>query len=224
MHVLIVEDEPNTAAYLKRGLNENGFVADVVDSGLQAVHIALNQTYDALILDVMIPDMDGWSVVRELRERGCRTPVIFLTCRDTVADRVRGLELGADDYLVKPFAFSELLARLRSVIRRSSGRPTDVLRVGDLEIDLIRHKAMRAGRVIDLRPKEFALLALMARKAGQVLSRTVIVEQVWEADFDFETNVVDVQVKRLREAIDAPFDYPLIHTVRGVGYVLESRA
>lgn len=223
MHVLIVEDEPNTAAYLKRGLSEYGFVADVVDNGLQAVHIALTQTFDALILDVMIPDKDGWSVVRELRERGCRTPVIFLTCRDTVADRVRGLELGADDYLVKPFAFSELLARIRSVIRRSSGRPTDVLRVGDLEIDLIRHKAMRAGRVIDLRPKEFALLALMARKAGQVLSRTVIVEQVWEADFDFETNVVDVQVKRLREAIDAPFDYPLIHTVRGVGYVLESR-
>lgn len=136
---------------------------------------------------------------------------------------MRGLELGADDYLVKPFAFSELLARIRSVIRRSSGRPTDVLRVGDLEIDLIRHKAMRAGRVIDLRPKEFALLALMARKAGQVLSRTVIVEQVWEADFDFETNVVDVQVKRLREAVDAPFERPLIHTVRGVGYVLESR-
>ncbi len=223
MHVLIVEDEPNTAACLKRGLSENGFVADVVDNGLQAVQIALAQTYDALILDVMIPEKDGWSVMRELRERGCRTPVIFLTCRDTVPDRVRGLELGADDYLVKPFAFSELLARMRSVIRRSSGRPTDVLRVGDLEIDLVRHKATRAGRVIDLRPKEFALLALLARKAGQVLSRTVIVEQVWEADFDFETNVVDVQVKRLREAVDAPFDRPLIHTVRGVGYVLEHR-
>lgn len=223
MRILIIEDEPNTAAYLKRGLTENGFVADVVDNGLEAVHFAASQPYDALILDVMIPGLDGWSVIRELRERGCNTPVIFLTCRDAVADRVRGLELGADDYLVKPFAFSELLARMRSVIRRSSGRPNDLLRVGDLEIDLVRHKATRAGQMIDLRPKEFALLALLARKAGQVLSRTVIVEQVWEADFDFETNVVDVQVKRLREAVDAPFDSPLIHTVRGVGYVLEVR-
>ena len=224
MRILIVEDEPNTAAYLQRGLGENGFVAETVADGGLAVLLAMAQSFDAVILDVVLPGKDGWAVVRELRARGCRTPVLFLTCRDAVADRVRGLELGADDYLVKPFAFSELLARLRSVLRRSADRPTDLLRVGDLEVDLVGHKASRAGHPLDLRPKEFALLALLARKAGQVLSRTVIVEQVWEADFDYETNVVDVQVKRLREAVDAPFDRPLIHTVRGVGYVLEDRS
>jgi two-component system copper resistance phosphate regulon response regulator CusR len=223
MRALIVEDEPNTAAYLKRGLNESGFITETVADGRLAVRRALDQTFDAIMLDVVLPGLDGWAVVRELRERGCRTPVLFLTCRDAVADRVRGLELGADDYLVKPFALSELLARLRSVLRRSADRPTDVLRVGDLELDLVRHKATRGGRILDLRPKEFALLALLAQRAGQALSRTVIVEQVWEANFDFETNVVDVQVKRLREAVDAPFDRPLIHTVRGVGYVLEDR-
>jgi two-component system, OmpR family, copper resistance phosphate regulon response regulator CusR len=221
--VLVVEDEAKTAAYLKKGLSESGFVVDVVHDGDGALHAARTSAYDALVLDVMLPGRDGWTVLRELRRAGQATPVLMLTARDRVEDRVKGLELGADDYLVKPFAFSELLARLRTILRRGPVRAPDVVTVGDLEMDLIRHRATRAGKRLDLTPKEFALLSLLARRQGEVLSRTLIAEQVWEVDFDTDTNVVDVHVRRLRSKVDDPFPTRLIHTVRGVGYVLEER-
>jgi two-component system copper resistance phosphate regulon response regulator CusR len=172
----------------------------------------------------MLPQRDGWSILAELRRSGKQTPVLFLTARDAVPDRVKGLELGADDYLVKPFAFSELLARVRSVLRRRAGKAPDVLRIGDLEVDLLRHKATRGGKRLDLTAKQFALLALLARRSGEVLSRTLIAEQVWDMNFDSDTNVVDVHVRRLRAKVDDPFEQKLIHTVRGAGYVLEERS
>jgi two-component system copper resistance phosphate regulon response regulator CusR len=177
-----------------------------------------------MILDIMLPQRDGWSVLAELRRGGKQTPVLCLTARDAVQDRVKGLELGADDYLVKPFAFSELLARVRSILRRGPARQPDILRVADLAIDLFRHKATRGGRRLDLTPKEFALLSLLARRTGEVLSRTLIAEQVWDMNFDSDTNVVEVAVRRLRGKIDDPFPTKLIQTVRGVGYVLEDRS
>jgi len=223
MKVLVVEDEKKTAAYLHKGLTENGFVVDMADRGENAIHLAQVRGYDLLILDVMLPGRDGWSVLRELRSGGDQTPALFLTARDAVEDRVKGLELGADDYLVKPFAFSELLARVRSILRRSAARQPESMRVGDLEIDLIRHRASRSGRRLDLTPKQFSLLSLLARRAGEVLSRTLIAEQVWDMNFDSDTNVVDVHVRRLRSKVDDPCDRKLIHTIRGVGYVLEDR-
>jgi two-component system, OmpR family, copper resistance phosphate regulon response regulator CusR len=223
MHVLVVEDEKKTHEYLKKGLMENGFVVDVAVNGVDGLHLALTGSYDLIILDVMLPDRDGWSVVTELRRNGKQTPVLFLTARDAVQDRVKGLESGADDYLVKPFAFSELLARARSLLRRGPARQLERLRLADLEIDLIRHKASRDNKPLDLAPKEFALLSLLVRRTGEVLSRTLIAEQVWDMNFDSETNVVDVAVRRLRRKVDDPFPNKLIHTVRGVGYVLEER-
>lgn len=223
MKLLIVDDDARTAAYLRKGLGENGFVADVATTGPEAVALASEVAYELIILDVMLPGQDGWAVLRELRRRGRQTPVLFLTARDSVEDRVHGLELGADDYLVKPFAFSELLARVRSILRRSPARTPEVMRVGDLEIDLPRHRASRAGRRLELTPREFALLALLARRAGEVLSRTLIAEQVWDINFDPHTNVVDVHVRRLRAKVDDPCERKLIHTVRGAGYVLEER-
>jgi len=223
MRILVVEDEPKAAAYLQRGLEENGFVVDVAARGDDGLHLALTVAYDVLILDVMLPGLDGWGIVAAVREEKRQTPVLFLTAKDAVDDRVKGLELGADDYLVKPFAFSELLARVRSLIRRGPARLPDTMTVADLEIDALRHRASRAGQRLDLTPKEFALLSLLARRSGEVLSRTLISEQVWDVNFDSDTNVVDVHVRRLRAKVDDPFDTKLIHTVRGVGYVLEQR-
>ncbi len=223
MRILIIEDERKTAAYLQKGLSESGFVADVARRGEDGLHLALTEEYDLIILDVLLPDRDGWSVLAAARRAGKKTPVIFLTARDTVPDRVKGLDLGADDYLVKPFAFSELLARVRSILRRGPGRQPEVERVADLEIDLVRHKAARNGMRLDLTPKEFLLLSLLVRRRGEPLSRTIIAEQVWDMFFDSDTNVVDVAIRRLRRKVDDPFPAKLIHTVRGVGYVLEER-
>lgn len=223
MRILIVEDERKTSAYLRKGLSEHGFVVDVAERGDDAVNLATAGSYDLIVLDVGLPGGNGWWVLDELRRLGREVPVLFLTARDTVADRVKGLELGADDYLVKPFAFSELLARVRTVLRRGAQRQPQVLQVADLDIDLLRHKARRSGTPLELTAKEFLLLSLLARRAGEVLSRTLIAEQVWDINFDTDTNVVDVAIRRLRRKVDDPFPAKLIHTVRGVGYVLERR-
>ncbi len=222
MRILVVEDETKTAAYLCKGLTENGFVVDVAHNGGDGEHLAQTQDYDLILLDVMLPGSDGWTILKSLR-RTKQTPVLFLTAKGTVDDRVKGLELGADDYLVKPFAFSELLARVRSILRRGTARQSDVLRVADLEVDLPRHKVTRGSERVDLTAKEFNLLLLLMRRAGEVLSRTLIAEQVWDMNFDSDTNVVDVAIRRLRAKVDDPFERKLIHNVRGVGYVLEER-
>ena len=224
MKLLVVEDERKTAAYLKRGLEENGFVVDIAESGEDGYQLAETRRYDLIILDVLLPGRDGWTVIEDLRRGGIETPVVFLTARDAVRDRVKGLELGADDYLVKPFAFSELLARMRSLLRRGPTRQSAVLCLADLEVDLRRHRAWRASLALDLTPKEFQLLSLLLQRSGEVLSRTLIAEQVWDINFESDSNVVEVHVRRLRLKVDDPFDKKLIHTVRGVGYVLEARA
>ena len=198
MKILVVEDEPKTSAYLKRGLEENGFVVDVADTGEDGSNLAETQLYDLIVLDVLLPGRDGWNVVTELRRRGIETPVLFLTARDAVRDRVKGFELGADDYLVKPFAFSELLARIRSLLRRGPVRQSTVLRLEDLEVDLARHRVQRAGRPLDLTPKEFQLLSFLLQRCGEVLSRTLIAEQVWDINFDSDSNLVEVHMRRLR--------------------------
>ncbi len=221
MRILIVEDEKKTVAYLKKGLGENGFVVDIASDGEEGSHLATTGEYDLIILDVMLPGKDGWSILEDIRKEGKATPVLFLTARDSVTDKVRGLKLGADDYLIKPFSFSELLARIRSILRRSPVRQPDILRVGDLEIDIIRHKATRTGKRLDLSAKEFVLLSLLVRRKGEVLSRTLIAEQVWDINFDSDTNVVDVAIRRLRSKVDDPYTQKLIHTIRGMGYVLE---
>jgi two-component system copper resistance phosphate regulon response regulator CusR len=219
--ILVVEDEKKAAAYLRKGLAENGYVVDLAADGEDGLRLARSGGYELVILDVMLPGRDGWSVLGELRREGLQTPVLFLTARDSLPDRVKGLNLGADDYLVKPYAFSELLARVRSILRRGPARREETLKRADLEIDLVRHRAARAGKKLDLTPKEFALLALLARRAGEVLSRTAIAEEVWDMNFDGGTNVVDVHVRRLRSKVDDPYDQKLIHTVRGMGYVLD---
>lgn len=223
MHILVVEDERKTSAYLRKGLSENGFAVDVVDRGEDGLHLSRAGNYDLIILDIMLPERDGWSILAEMRRSGKATPVLFLTARDSVQDRVKGLELGADDYLVKPFAFSELLARVRAILRRGPARQPEVLQIADLKIDAARHKVTRGGKLLDLTAKEFMLLLLLARYRGEVLSRAFITEQVWDMNFDSDSNIVDVAIRRLRSKIDDPFEKKLIHTVRGVGYILEER-
>ena len=221
MRILVIEDEQKTAAFLAKGLREAGFDVDLAGDGESGLELARKKKFDLLIVDVMLPNKDGWEVVAELRRDGIRTPILFLTARDSVRDRVKGLELGADDYLVKPFAFSELLARIRSLLRRAPVRPQERLQIDDLELDLKRHKAVRSGAKLNLTPKEFKLLEHLVRSAGEVVSRAEIAEHVWDIGFKTDTNVVDVVVRRLRAKIDDPFKKKLVHTIRGIGYVLK---
>jgi two-component system, OmpR family, copper resistance phosphate regulon response regulator CusR len=222
MRLLIVEDEPKTGEYLKTGMTESGFVVDLARTGSDAVHLALEGEYDLVVLDVMLPGIDGWTVLRRIRER-LQTPVLLLTARDAVEDRVKGLELGADDYLVKPFAFAELLARVRTIARRGPPRDARYFTVGDLEVDPLKRRVTRGGERLDVTAKEFALLLLLVQRQGEVLSRTQIASQVWDMNFDSDTNVVDVAIRRLRAKVDDPYTVKLIHTIRGMGYVLELR-
>lgn len=224
MKLLVVEDEIKTSSYLQRGLTENGFVVDIAHDGEDGLHLALEGGYDLIIVDVMLPKRDGWSLVSELRRAGNQTLALFLTARDNLSDRIKGLELGGDAYLVKPFAFSELNAHVRSLLRRGPARQPEVLQVHDLRIDLVQHRVTRAGQRIDLTPKEFQLLVLLARRQGETLSRTIIADQVWDMNFDSDTNVVDVHIRRLRSKIEHLDQKKLIHTVRGMGYVLRDDA
>lgn len=223
MRILLVEDEAKTASYLQKGLAENGYQVAVAHDGNDGLYLGVSEDFDLVVLDIMLPGRDGWSVITALRKAGKAMPVLFLTAKDAVDDRVKGLQLGADDYLVKPFAFSEFLARIQCLLRRGPIRQPDTLHFADLEVDAVRHRAIRGGHRLDLTPKEFALLSLLTRRQGEVLSRTVIAEQVWDMHFDSDTNVVDVAVRRLRVKLDDPFPRKLLHTVRGLGYVLEER-
>jgi two-component system copper resistance phosphate regulon response regulator CusR len=221
--ILIVEDEPKAGDYLRQGLREAGYAVDLVTNGVDGLHHGLQGDHDLLILDVMLPGMDGWQVLRSLRAQGRQMPVLFLTARDQVEDRVKGLELGADDYLVKPFSFAELLARVRTILRRGrSGMEATTLQVADLELDLLRRRVSRSGKRIDLTAKEFGLLELLMRRQGEVLPRSLIASQVWDMNFDSDTNVIEVAMRRLRAKVDDPFEPRLIQTVRGMGYVLEA--
>ena len=222
MRILVVEDEPKMGDYLRKGLTESGYVVDLARTGREGLFLASEESYELIVLDVMLPGMNGWQVIQELR-KSRETPVLFLTARDDIEDRVRGLELGADDYLVKPFAFAELLARVRTLLRRGPIRELDQIQIADLHIDVLKRRVSRQSNRIDLTPKEFTLLHLLARRQGEVLSRSQIASQVWDMNFDSDTNVVDVAVRRLRAKLDDPFAIKLIHTVRGMGYVLEAR-
>ena len=223
MKRLIIEDEPKTGEYLRQGLQEAGFAVELANHGADGLHLASEGDHDLLILDVMLPGLDGWQVLRQLRAQGRQMPVLLLSARDQVEDRVKGLELGADDYLVKPFSFAELLARVRTILRRGrSGLEATSLKVADLELDLLRRRVTRAGRRIDLTAKEFGLLELLMRRQGEVLPRSLIASQVWDMNFDSDTNVIEVAMRRLRAKVDEGFSTRLIQTVRGMGYVLEA--
>jgi two-component system, OmpR family, copper resistance phosphate regulon response regulator CusR len=223
MRILIVEDEPKMASYLKKGLTEASFTVDIAVNGKDGLFLALHENFDLIVLDVMLPELDGLEVLKRLRMEK-QTPVLLLTARDTVEDKVAGLEVGADDYLSKPFAYAEFLARIRSLMRRAPRTVREVLSVGDLEIDLVKRRIRRGVARIDLTAQEFALLQLLAERQGEVLTRTFVTSQIWDMNFDSDTNVVDVAVKRLRAKIDNAFENKLLHTVRGMGYVLEDRS
>ncbi len=220
MRVLVIEDEPGVASFVKKGLREASYTVDLVDNGIDGLHRAITETYDAVVLDLMLPGLDGFSILRELRSRDIRTPVICLTARDAVDDRIKGLDLGADDYLAKPFSFSELLARMRALLRRGHDLHANPIIVADLKVDVLARSVHRGDRRIDLSPNEYALLEYFVRHKCQVLSRTMILEHVWDMNQDPMTNVIDVHINRLRKKIDNGFDSRLIHTIRGVGYVL----
>ena len=223
MKILIVEDEIKTGEYLRQGFREAGFNADLVRTGVDGLHMAQEGDHDLIILDVMLPGMDGWQVLKSLRRNGQEMPVLFLTAKDHVDDRIKGLELGADDYLVKPFSFAELLARVRTILRRGrNGTEVTVLQVADLELDLLRRRIIRSGKLIDLTAKEFGLLELLMRRQGEVLPRSLIASQVWDMNFDSDSNVIEVAMRRLRAKVDDAYEVKLIQTVRGMGYVLEA--
>ncbi|GLR25612.1 heavy metal response regulator transcription factor [Limnobacter litoralis] len=225
MKILLIEDEPKTGSYLQKGLSEAGFTVDLVRDGIDGLHLALTENPDMVVLDVMLPSMDGWQVLKQIRVAKKELPVMLLTAKDAVEDRVKGLELGADDYLIKPFAFSELLARIKNLFRRGSKtKEPDVLTFADLELDLIRRRVNRAGSRIDLTSKEFSLLELFMRRPGEVIPKSIIASQVWDMNFDSDTNVIEVAVRRLRAKVDDPFPTKLIRTARGMGYVLEQEA
>jgi heavy metal response regulator len=223
MRILVLEDEPGVSAFLGRGLREAGFAVDLAADGNDGCHMACTEPYDLIVLDLILPGKDGFSVLSELRGRGNTTPVICLTARDAVDDRVKGLDLGADDYLAKPFSFAELLARIRALLRRGSVLAANPITVGDLSIDVVTRQVHRSGKRIDLSAREYSLLEYLARHADQVLSRTMILEKVWDMNQDPLTNVVDVHINRLRKKIDHGFAKPLVHTIRGVGYVLRNQ-
>ncbi len=223
MKILIVEDEIKTGEYLRQGFREAGFNADLVRTGVDGLHMAQEGDHDLIILDVMLPGMDGWQVLKSLRRNGQEMPVLFLTAKDHVDDRIKGLELGADDYLVKPFSFAELLARVRTILRRGrNGTEVTVLQVADLELDLLRRRVIRSGKRIDLTAKEFGLLELLMRRQGEVLPRSLIASQVWDMNFDSDSNLIEVAMRRLRAKVDDAYEVKLIQTVRGMGYVLEA--
>ena len=222
MKLLVVEDEIKTGQYLKKGLSEAGFIVDLACTGMDGHHQAVTEKYDLIILDVMLPDIDGWHILKTLRSNGSLTPVLFLSAKDSTEDKVKGLELGADDYLAKPFVFAELLARVRTLLRRGTpNQELDTLTIANMTLDLKRRSAIREGERINLTNKEFSLLELLLRRQGEVLPRSLIASQVWDMNFDSDTNVIDVAIRRLRSKIDSPYEPKLIHTVRGMGYVLE---
>lgn len=223
VRLLVIEDDARTGEYLKKGLAESGYSVDWVRDGADGLHLALENAYDLIVLDVMLPGMDGWGVMAALRSQR-DTRVLFLTARDQLQDRIHGLELGADDYLVKPFSFVELVLRIRTLLKRGPAREPDQFELADLHVDVMRRRVMRAGTAIALTNKEFTLLHLLLRRQGEVLSRTLIASHVWDMNFDSDTNVVDVAIKRLRAKVDRSFELKLIHTVRGMGYVCEVRS
>ena len=220
MRILVVEDEVKAADYLQKGLGESGYVVEVAHNGIDGQFLAQENDFDLVILDVMLPGMDGWQLLQSIRRKS-QVPVLFLTARDAVEDRVKGLELGADDYLVKPFSYAELLARVRTLLRRGPPREVEHFQVADLQLDVLRRRVQRGAERITLTNKEFALLQLLMERSGEVLTRTQIASQVWQMNFDSDTNVVDVAIRRLRAKVDDPFSPKLVHTVRGRGYTLE---
>lgn len=221
MRILVVEDDKKIASFLIKGLKQEGFAVDHVTNGEDGLHLALHEPYDAAIIDIMLPKLDGLSLIEEMRRNKINTPVIILSAKRSVNDRIKGLQTGGDDYLIKPFAFSELLARIHSLIRRATGATESTrLRMGDLSMDLLNREVIRQGKRIDLQPREFGLLEYLMRNAGRVVSKTMIMEHVWDYNFDPETNVVEARMCRLREKIEGGFDKKLIHTIKGVGYVL----